>query len=59
MARLLRKNGSDEPEVLELNLGVNHFGRNAENPGGSLVLVVVQATEPIVPATSKIPTSAR
>ena len=31
MARLLRKNGTDEPEVLELNLGVNHFGRNAEN----------------------------
>jgi len=31
MARLLRNNGLSEPEVLELNLGVNHFGRNAEN----------------------------
>jgi pSer/pThr/pTyr-binding forkhead associated (FHA) protein len=31
MARLLRKNGADEPEVFELNLGVNHFGRNSEN----------------------------
>jgi hypothetical protein len=31
MARLLRKNGTDEPEVLELNLGVNHFGRKLEN----------------------------
>jgi pSer/pThr/pTyr-binding forkhead associated (FHA) protein len=31
MARLLRKNGTDEPEVLELNLGVNHFGRSPEN----------------------------
>jgi pSer/pThr/pTyr-binding forkhead associated (FHA) protein len=31
MARLLKKNGTAEPEVLELNLGVNHFGRNPEN----------------------------
>ena len=31
MARLLRKSGLSEPEVLELNLGVNHFGRNSEN----------------------------
>lgn len=31
MARLLRKNGTAEPEVLELNLGVNRFGRNPEN----------------------------
>jgi hypothetical protein len=31
MARLLKKNGAGEPEVLELNLGVNHFGRNPEN----------------------------
>lgn len=31
MARLLKKNGTGEPEVLELNLGVNHFGRNPEN----------------------------
>jgi hypothetical protein len=31
MARLLRKNGTGEPEILELNLGVNHFGRNPEN----------------------------
>lgn len=30
MARLLRKNGPGEPEVLELNLGVNHFGRDPE-----------------------------
>lgn len=31
MARLLKKNGTGEPEILELNLGVNQFGRNAEN----------------------------
>lgn len=31
MARLLRKNGAGEPEVFELNLGVNHFGRDSEN----------------------------
>lgn len=31
MARLLRTNGAGEPEVLELNLGVNHFGRDPEN----------------------------
>lgn len=31
MARLLKKSGTGEPEVLELNLGVNHFGRNPEN----------------------------
>ncbi|MFO1513160.1 MAG: FHA domain-containing protein [Verrucomicrobiota bacterium] len=31
MARLLKKSGLGEPEVLELNLGVNHFGRNPEN----------------------------
>lgn len=31
MARLLRKHEAGEPEVLELNLGVNHFGRNPEN----------------------------
>jgi hypothetical protein len=31
MARLLKKSGTDEPEVFELNLGVNHFGRNKEN----------------------------
>lgn len=31
MARLLRHNGAGEPEVLELNLGVNHFGRDPEN----------------------------
>lgn len=31
MARLLKKNGAGEPEVLELNLGVNHFGRDPEN----------------------------
>jgi len=31
VARLLIKNGTGEPEVLELNLGVNQFGRNSEN----------------------------
>jgi pSer/pThr/pTyr-binding forkhead associated (FHA) protein len=31
MARLLKKNGASEPEVLELNLGVNSFGRHWEN----------------------------
>jgi pSer/pThr/pTyr-binding forkhead associated (FHA) protein len=31
MARLLRQNGAGEPEVLELNLGVNQFGRDPEN----------------------------
>ena len=31
MARLLRRIGTEEPEVLELNLGINHFGRNLEN----------------------------
>lgn len=31
MARLLKKNGAGEPEVLELNLGVNRFGRDPEN----------------------------
>jgi pSer/pThr/pTyr-binding forkhead associated (FHA) protein len=31
MARLLRTNGAGEAEVLELNLGVNHFGRDPEN----------------------------
>lgn len=31
MARLLKTNGAGEPEVLELNLGVNHFGRDPEN----------------------------
>lgn len=31
MARLLRKNGAGEPEVLELNLGVNYLGRDPEN----------------------------
>jgi hypothetical protein len=31
MARLLRQNGVGEPEILELNLGVNHIGRNSEN----------------------------
>ncbi len=31
MARLLRHNGSGEPEALELNLGVNCFGRDPEN----------------------------
>lgn len=30
MARLLKPSGSGEPEVLELNLGVNHFGRDPE-----------------------------
>lgn len=30
MARLIRKTGSGETEVLELNLGVNHFGRDPE-----------------------------
>lgn len=30
MARLLNKNGAGEPEVIELNLGVNHFGRDPE-----------------------------
>jgi hypothetical protein len=30
MARLLRNNGDGEPEVLELKLGVNHFGRDPE-----------------------------
>lgn len=31
MARLLKKTGAGEPEVLELNLGVNRFGRHPEN----------------------------
>ena len=31
MARLLKTTGAGEPEVLELNLGVNHFGRDPEN----------------------------
>lgn len=31
MARLLKKNGVGEPEVFELNLGLNHFGRDPEN----------------------------
>lgn len=31
MARLLKKNANGEPEVLELNLGVNHFGRDPES----------------------------
>ena len=31
MARLLKTNGAGEPEVLELNLGVNHFGRDPKN----------------------------
>lgn len=31
MARLLKTNGNGEPEVLELNLGVNHFGRDPGN----------------------------
>ncbi len=31
MARLLKKTGTGEPEVLELNLGVNRFGRDPEN----------------------------
>lgn len=30
MARLLKTNGAGEPEVLELNLGVNQFGRDPE-----------------------------
>ena len=30
MARLLNKHGVGEPEVIELNLGVNHFGRDPE-----------------------------
>jgi hypothetical protein len=31
MARLLKRDGKGEPEVLELNLGVNHVGRDSEN----------------------------
>jgi len=31
MARLLKITGAGEPEVLELNLGVNRFGRHPEN----------------------------
>ncbi len=31
MARLLKKNPAGEPEVLELNMGVNRFGRDKEN----------------------------
>jgi hypothetical protein len=31
MARLLKTNGAGESEVFELNLGVNHFGRDSEN----------------------------
>jgi len=31
MARLLKKNGAGEAEALELNLGVNQFGRDPEN----------------------------
>jgi len=31
MARLLKTNGAGEPEVLELNLGVNQFGRDPES----------------------------
>jgi hypothetical protein len=31
MARLIRKDGTNEPEVFELNLGVNHFGRSPDN----------------------------
>jgi len=31
MARLLKKNGAGEPEILELNLGLNCFGRDPEN----------------------------
>lgn len=31
MARLVRKRESGEAEIFELNLGVNQFGRNAEN----------------------------
>lgn len=30
MARLINKNGAGESEVIELNLGVNHFGRDTE-----------------------------
>lgn len=30
MARLLNKHRAGEPEVIELNLGVNHFGRDPE-----------------------------
>ncbi len=30
MARLLKKNDAGESEVIELNLGVNHFGRDPE-----------------------------
>lgn len=30
MARLLRKNGDGDPEVFDLNLGVNHLGRDPE-----------------------------
>ena len=31
MARLVIKNENGQPEILELNLGVNQFGRNPEN----------------------------
>ncbi len=31
MARLLKKNGAGESEILELNLGLNCFGRDPEN----------------------------
>lgn len=31
MARLIVKNENGQPEILELNLGVNQFGRNPEN----------------------------
>jgi len=31
VARLVIKNGSGQSEILELNLGVNQFGRNPEN----------------------------
>lgn len=31
MARLIRKQGTNESEVFELNLGVNHFGRSLDN----------------------------
>jgi len=31
MARLLKKNPTGEPEALELNMGVNRFGRDKEN----------------------------
>jgi hypothetical protein len=30
MARLLNRKGAGEPEVIELNLGLNHFGRDSE-----------------------------